>query len=96
LNVKECAVPAEIPEQTTEAVVVKKVRKKHHKVECPRCGGNHLKRKRREGFFQLRVFSAFGYYPWKCSKCGASFMLKKRGLPLRHQKHDVDAMKSGA
>jgi hypothetical protein len=93
LNVKGCAVPAEIPDQTTETVAVKK---RHHRMECPRCGGNHLKRKRREGFFQRRVFSVFGYYPWKCSKCGGSFMLKKRGLALRHQTHHANAVKTGA
>jgi transposase-like protein len=96
LNVRECTLPAETPEQVPEVVVDKKVRKKHHHLECPRCGGNYLKRKRRQSFLERRVFSLFGYYPWKCSMCGGSFQLKKRGLSLRHQKPDADAAASGA
>jgi transposase-like protein len=90
---KERTLPAETPEKAPEVVAV---RTRHHHVECPRCAGNHLKRKRRESFFERRVFSLFGYYPWKCSMCGGSFLLKKRGLKLRHQKPDEGAVTSGA
>jgi len=53
--------------------------------ECPRCGSEHMKRTRREGFLKRRICSIFGYYPWRCTKCLGNFLLKKRALPRRHR-----------
>ena len=55
----------------------------HLHTECPRCGGHSLKRKPRTGILQRRIFSLFGYYPWKCSRCGGSFLLRMRGSKRR-------------
>lgn len=50
-------------------------------VACPRCGSAYVKRMRRTGFLQKKVYSFFGYYPWRCTKCLGNFLLKKRGVP---------------
>ena len=44
-----------------------------------------MKRMKRTGFAQKLVYSIFGYYPWRCTKCLGSFMLKKRAQAKRHQ-----------
>jgi hypothetical protein len=52
---------------------------------CPRCGCAHMKRMRREGFLQQKICSIFGYYPWRCTKCLGSFLIRKRALPKGHR-----------
>lgn len=54
----------------------------HVHTNCSACGGRTLKRLPRVGILERRVFSAVGYYPWKCSRCGAKFLLKKRGISV--------------
>lgn len=58
----------------------------HVHANCPACEGRTLRRLARVGIFERRVFSAFGYYPWKCSRCGARFLLKKRGLAIHRDR----------
>jgi DNA-directed RNA polymerase subunit RPC12/RpoP len=65
--------------------VEQKPLKKGHGVQCPRCGSEYMKRTRREGFVQEKLYSIFGYYPWRCTKCLGNFMMKKRGMHRRHQ-----------
>lgn len=48
-------------------------------VSCPECGSPYVRRVRREGFLQTRIYSRFGYYPWECAICRKTNMLKVRG-----------------
>lgn len=76
--------PDEKPESAVESVAEEKTAK-GHVLECPRCGGNDLKRVKRAGFVQERVYPIFGYYPWKCTKCLGNVLLKKRGQAKRRR-----------
>ena len=76
--------PVENIEQVIETVVDRKA-ERGQPVECPRCGSNYMRRVKRSGFLEGRVCSIFGYYPWKCTKCLGNFLIKRRGLPQRHQ-----------
>jgi transposase-like protein len=51
---------------------------------CPRCDSENLRRLRRKGFLQGKIYSKFGYYPWRCTKCFSDFLLKRRGSRRRH------------
>jgi hypothetical protein len=82
--------PVENKEQVIETVADKKA-KKRQLVQCPRCGGNYLKRIRRSGFLEAKVCWIFGYYPWHCSKCLGTFLLRKRGQSKRHRNPVADA-----
>ena len=59
--------------------------------QCPRCSAEHMKRTRREGFFKQRVCAAFGYYPWRCTKCLGNFLLKRRALHRRRRQTTLAA-----
>jgi len=80
---------AEILDQTNEPAEENSEEKGADK--CPRCEGNFLRRRRRSGFLQKRIFAALGYYPWRCSRCGGNFLLKMRGLPLRRRLNESAA-----
>lgn len=47
-------------------------------VICLKCGGGLAMRINRSGFWQLKVLSILGYYPWKCGACGRVFMVRRR------------------
>lgn len=49
-------------------------------LQCSTCGSTRLRRLEREGFLQSKVYSFFGYYPWRCSTCKTSFLMKRRSL----------------
>jgi len=34
---------------------------------------------KRVGFLQNRVYSIFGFYPWKCPECKTRYLLRARG-----------------
>jgi ribosomal protein L40E len=36
---------------------------------CRKCGSSALRRQKRHGFLQLKVFPLFGLYPWECAMC---------------------------
>lgn len=78
--------PVEDLEQEAETAVHKKS-KKRRPVLCPRCGSEYMKRLRRVGFLQGKIYSVLGYYPWRCTKCLGDFMLRRRGAPRRHREH---------
>ena len=63
-------------------------------VQCPRCGSERFKRIPRIGLLYRYFFPLFGYYPWKCGRCGAISRMKMRIQPLRHQRRSRDAEKS--
>jgi len=50
-----------------------------NQVKCPACKGNVAIRVSRSGFWQRRVLSFFGIYPWKCGACGSAFLYRCRG-----------------
>jgi DNA-directed RNA polymerase subunit RPC12/RpoP len=52
-------------------------------MQCSNCGGKHLLRMRRTGFLEIRLFPAFGFYPWKCTDCKAKLLLRDRGKKRR-------------
>lgn len=81
---------AENTEQVTETAVEENVEKRH-RVQCPRCGSNYLKRKSRRGFLHRAIYPIFGYYPWWCTGCKESVLIKKRGEPRKNQKRDSNA-----
>jgi DNA-directed RNA polymerase subunit RPC12/RpoP len=76
--------PDEVKKLNAKAVS-QEVREEGEPLQCPRCGGAHMKRMRREGFFKRRICWIFGYYPWRCTKCLGNFLLKRRALPRRYQ-----------
>lgn len=48
------------------------------KVLCPECGSDHPRRLERKGFLQTRIYPIFGYFPWMCGACKATFLMRKR------------------
>src|SRR5579875_3040658 len=56
--------------------------------QCPTCDGIELRRQGRVGFWQRRILSRFGYFPWECGQCREIYMLKQRALGYRQHSHD--------
>lgn len=50
---------------------------------CRYCGSDQVYRLYRQGFWQVRIFPLFGFYPWRCKVCSAEMMLHKRRLKKR-------------
>jgi DNA-directed RNA polymerase subunit RPC12/RpoP len=48
------------------------------RVHCRECGSDRVYRVFRKGYFQEKIYPLFGYYPWRCMKCGVRVMLHKR------------------
>ena len=46
---------------------------------CPTCSLPYGARTERKGFFQKRIASFFGYFPWTCKACRVNFYSKDRG-----------------
>jgi len=53
---------------------------------CPDCGARQLRRMKRHGFLQKKVYPMFGYYPWECALCRHINFFKARGQRVRHKK----------
>lgn len=51
---------------------------------CPHCGCEKIRRMERVGFWQIKIRSYFGYFPWECMLCRKPFYLKQR-LDKRHR-----------
>jgi len=49
----------------------------NYRVICKYCG-NALRRLARQGFFQTKVYSRFGYFPWECPLCREPMMVKQQ------------------
>jgi len=90
LSIKERALPVEHTEQVIETAANKKP-ERGQPVQCPRCECDYIKRMKRSGFFETRICSIFGYYPWRCTKCLGTFLLRKRGQSKRHRHPAPDA-----
>ena len=52
-------------------------------VKCTHCGRETMFRTRRRGLWKQLICPIFGYYPWKCSHCNRTALLKKRGVHRR-------------
>jgi hypothetical protein len=50
------------------------------RVLCDECGSDKVYRIFRKGFFQEKIYPLFGFYPWRCKRCGLHLMLRKRDL----------------
>jgi len=50
------------------------------RVHCQKCGSDRVYRVVRKGYFQEKIYPLFGFYPWRCKKCGLCLMLRKRNL----------------
>ncbi len=48
------------------------------RILCKVCGNDEMRRVLRHGFFQQNIYSLFGYFPWRCLKCGTRVMLRMR------------------
>ncbi len=48
------------------------------RVHCQECGSDKVHRVSREGFLQEKIYPLFGYYPWRCMRCGVHVVLRKR------------------
>jgi DNA-directed RNA polymerase subunit RPC12/RpoP len=48
------------------------------RVRCRECGSDKVLRVSRSGFFQLKIYPLFGFFPWRCSRCGHYVLLHKR------------------
>jgi hypothetical protein len=55
---------------------------------CPACGTQTLRRTARDGFMQRIIYSSFGYFPWKCSKCKIVELIKNRGKRRRRRRSE--------
>jgi DNA-directed RNA polymerase subunit RPC12/RpoP len=53
------------------------------RVRCDECGSEEVCRIYRRGFFQEKIYPLFGFYPWRCKRCGQRLMLRKRALASR-------------
>ena len=53
---------------------------------CPDCGSRDLRRMRRTGFLQNKIYPMFGYYPWECALCRHVNLFKARGQRVRRKK----------
>ena len=70
-----------MPEGRAGAAVVEnlgEVSSDRVRIHCQKCGGVSVTRVYRKGFLQERIYPIFGYYPWRCMRCGAHVMLRKR------------------
>ncbi len=88
---EECALPAEISENVKD-VAGEETGEKKEPGKCPTCYGDFLRRKPRIGFMQQKVFAAFGYYPWHCSRCGGNFLIRMRALPAKFRARDIEPL----
>jgi ssDNA-binding Zn-finger/Zn-ribbon topoisomerase 1 len=48
------------------------------RVHCEECGSDKVLRVSRQGFLRAKIYPMFGYYPWRCSRCGRDVLLRKR------------------
>jgi hypothetical protein len=47
-------------------------------MECPNCQYEEIERSKRRGFVEKRIYSLFGFYPWRCVGCGWRFFIRAR------------------
>lgn len=89
---EESALPTKSTTQTPQSESAEKQGSRRPDVVCPRCGSDRIYRVAREGFVRQYLQSLFGYYPWRCRRCGATSMIRKRTKQRHHHSHH-DAQK---
>lgn len=47
-------------------------------IHCKYCRSQRVFRVYRQGFFQVKIYPLFGFYPWMCKTCSAYMLLHKR------------------
>jgi DNA-directed RNA polymerase subunit RPC12/RpoP len=52
----------------------------NERVHCDECGSDEVYRIFRKGYFQEKIYPLFGFYPWRCKRCGLRLMLHKRDM----------------
>jgi DNA-directed RNA polymerase subunit RPC12/RpoP len=52
-------------------------------VHCQKCGSEKVYRVGREGYLQVKIYPLFGYYPWRCMRCGVHVILRKRKRAMK-------------
>ena len=57
----------------------------HYGLVCPKCGSGHVRRVRREGFWQIKFWSRFGKFPWECAQCRNVTLFNCRGERKRRK-----------
>jgi hypothetical protein len=65
-------------------------------VKCPNCSELRSARSKRRGFFQVRIMTFFGYYPWECRACGVRHFSRQRGEPQMKRRTDAIAREAVA
>lgn len=68
----------------TESAAIQGYRSKIH---CPECGTSNITRIARSGLLRRFIYPLFGFYPWRCVRCGATSMLKWRDQPRKRRRH---------
>lgn len=82
--------PVETLEQAIEIEVVENVGRRQG-IQCPRCDSTYMRRMSRMGLLEGKILPIFGYFPWRCTGCGGSFLMKKRGQPTRRHKYSPES-----
>jgi hypothetical protein len=57
---------------------------------CPKCHALQARRVKQEGILQKMVLRHFGFYPWECRFCKATFVLRKRGHRVSDTRKNAD------
>jgi hypothetical protein len=63
-----------------KAVNIVEANSANERVLCDECDSDEVYRVFRKGFLQQRIYPMFGFFPWRCRKCGLRLMLRKRDL----------------
>ncbi len=48
------------------------------RIYCRQCSSDRIFRVFRKGFMEERIYSRFGYFPWRCLSCGSRVLLRRR------------------
>jgi predicted RNA-binding Zn-ribbon protein involved in translation (DUF1610 family) len=56
---------------------------------CPKCGSSHMRRVKREGFWQVKFWPRFGMFPWECAQCRQTSLFRCRGERKRRESSEA-------
>gem|GEM_PF-3002280 len=73
-------------ETTTEVADNTEMLTLRHRILCPECGCDRMTRIARVGLVRRFVYPMFGYFPWRCRRCGTIALLKHRYQRHRHHR----------
>jgi uncharacterized Zn finger protein len=52
----------------------------NERMHCEECGSGEVYRLIRKGYFEEKIYPLFGFYPWRCRRCGLRLMMRSRGV----------------